>query len=381
MGSTGRRPTVSVVVPCYRYGRYVTQTVQSVLRNEHVDIDVLVIDDASPDDSWSVVEALPRLDPRIRVVRHEQNRGLIATANEGLQQAEGDYVVLLSADDALAPCWLDRGIDLLERTPAASFALGPVRVFEGDLLPTVRKLRDVKSVVYPGRDWLAMSCRRGVTNARSPEVIVRNTAQRAAGGYNPNVPYSSDMEMWLRLASIGDVVEVSGPWAAFYRVHGQNMSQEPSRHWTGQLQSDSTAFDEWRKSAGESVPGIDELMATARRALARTALRWAPQAFLQDTEGFEELCEFALEKDRTWAAPEVEKLRRFYHRGLTTGLRDSALPLTMKAVRARRSVPQLRARVTSYLTPLNHRLGPLPDRLSRVAARAREVAKSKVAGQ
>ncbi|GAA1831649.1 hypothetical protein GCM10009836_07040 [Pseudonocardia ailaonensis] len=366
------------MIPCYRYGHYVTQTVQSVLRNEQVDLDVLVIDDASPDDSWSVVERLPRLDPRVRVRRNEQNLGLIGTANSGLHDAEGDYVVLLSADDALAPGWLDRGVDLLERTPAASFAIGPVQVFESELLPIVRKKREVRSVVFPGRDWLEISCRRGVTKARSPEVIVRNSAQRAVGDYNPAVPYSSDMEMWLRLASVGDVVEVRGPWAAFYRIHAQNMSRDLTLEWTGQLRSDATAFEQWAASSGASLPDIDRLIATARKALAGTALRLAPQAFLQDGGAFDALCEFALEQDPEGARDEVDRLRDRFGSPLLTGLRDGALPLTLSAVRARRGVPQLRARLRSYLTPVNHRLGTLPDRVTTAAATARGVAKAKV---
>lgn len=368
-------------MPCYRYGRYVRQTVCSILANDQVGLDILVIDDASPDDTWSIVRTLPQLDPRVRVLRNEQNLGLIGTANKGLHLAEGDYVVLLSADDALAPCWLDRGVDLLERTPAASFAIGPVRVFEGDLLPRIRRRRELRSVVIPGRDWLEVSCRRGVTKARSPEVIVRNSAQRAVGDYNPAVPYSSDMEMWLRLASIGDVVEVSGPWAAFYRVHPSNMSRIPSLEWTGQLRSDATAFAEWRKGAEGTVEGLDRLMVMAHRALAETALRRSPLAFLQDSEAFEALCQFATEVDPNWAAPEVERLRRRYHSRLATDVRDTALPLTMSIARARKQCPQLVARVNSYFTPLNHALGPLPERITRAAGNARELATAKVGGR
>jgi len=355
--SIGPRPTVSVVVPCYNYGRYVTQTVRSILRNEHVDIDVLVVDDCSPDDSWQVVQGLPRVDSRVRVVRNERNQGLIATANDGLEQAKGDYVVLLSADDALAPGWLDRGVDLLERTPHAVFAKGPVRVFEGPHLPTLRKQRDIRSVVWPGRDWIAMSCDRGVTNVRSPEVIVRTSAQRGAGGYNPKVPYSSDMEMWLRLAVLGDVIEVDGPVSAFYRFHPTNMSRGKDLLGVGELDSNDDAFDEWYAGAGSQVEGVEDLMARAHHALAAMAVHRAPRAFLEDPPMFDRLCAFALEKDPAWAAPEVEKLRARFEAPLATRARDRLTPVTEAVVRARRRVPQLRARAGAYTAWMNDRLG------------------------
>ena len=116
--------SVTVVVPCYKYGRYVTECVTSILANTEVDIDIHVIDDASPDDSWSVVQRLPELDERIRVERNERNLGLIGTANAGVLTAPGDYVILLSADDALAPGWLDRAVAVLENNPRAALAYG-----------------------------------------------------------------------------------------------------------------------------------------------------------------------------------------------------------------------------------------------------------------
>jgi GT2 family glycosyltransferase len=355
--SIGPRPTVSVVVPCYKYGQYVQQTVTSILRNERVDIDVLVIDDCSPDDSWEVVQALPRFDTRVRVVRNERNQGLIATANDGLDQAKGDYVVLLSADDALAPGWLDRGVDLLERTPHATFVKGPVRVFEGPHLPTLRKQRDLRSVVWPGRDWIAKSCDQGVTDVRSPEVIVRTSAQRQAGGYNPKVPYSSDMEMWLRLASLGDVIEVTGPVSAFYRFHPSNMSRGKDLLGVGELDSNDDAFDEWYAGAGSRVEGADELLKRAHRALAVMAVARAPRAFLEDPPMFQRLCEFALEKDLLWAAPQVAKLRQRLTSPLAVRARDRLTPLTEAVVQTRRKVPHLRARAGAYTAWVNDRLG------------------------
>ena len=155
------------------------------------------------------MKELPRLDSRVRVVRHEQNRGFIPSANEGLDQATGDYLVLLSADDALAPGWLDRGVALLEREPQASFAIGPIRTFVGPL-PRLHLSRPVRPIVHPGHDWLEVSCRTGHPKVRSPEAIVRASTHRENGGYNPKLAYTSDAEMWLRLASRGDVIEVRG---------------------------------------------------------------------------------------------------------------------------------------------------------------------------
>src|SRR4051794_13884437 len=108
---------VSVIVPCYNYGRFLEQCVGSVLSQDGVDVEVLVIDDASPDGSAEAARALGR-DPRVQVSCHAENRGHIATYNEGLAWARGDYLLLLSADDCLTPGALTRAATLMDAHPA-----------------------------------------------------------------------------------------------------------------------------------------------------------------------------------------------------------------------------------------------------------------------
>ena len=120
-----RRPTVSVVVPCYRYGHFLPECVGSILDQEGVDVRVLVIDDASPDDSAQAARRLAAADARVEVRVHEVNRGHIATYNEGLLDwADGDYSVLISADDVLAPGALARATAVLEEHPEIGFVYG-----------------------------------------------------------------------------------------------------------------------------------------------------------------------------------------------------------------------------------------------------------------
>ena len=97
--------SVSVVIPCYKYGHFLEEAVTSVLDDQQgVDVRVLIIDDASPDDSAEVASKIAARDSRVEVAVHATNKGNIATFNEGLLEwADGDYSVLMSADDQLAP--------------------------------------------------------------------------------------------------------------------------------------------------------------------------------------------------------------------------------------------------------------------------------------
>src|SRR3954451_22899935 len=119
------RPTVSVVIPCYKYGRFLPACVRSILDQEGVDVRVLIIDDASPDDSAQMALALAAADERVEVRVHEVNKGHIATYNEGLLGwADGDYSVLISADDLLTPGALARATAVMEADPKVGFVYG-----------------------------------------------------------------------------------------------------------------------------------------------------------------------------------------------------------------------------------------------------------------
>jgi glycosyltransferase involved in cell wall biosynthesis len=107
---------VDVVVPCYNYARFLPRCVSSILDQQDVNVRVLIIDDASSDDTPQVGQRLAELDPRVEFRRHDVNCGHIATYNEGLLGwASAKYSLLLSADDMLAPAALARATRLMDR--------------------------------------------------------------------------------------------------------------------------------------------------------------------------------------------------------------------------------------------------------------------------
>src|SRR5437763_399662 len=152
-----RRPSVTVVIPCYNYGRYLSTAVKSVLDQPGVDVEAIVIDDASTDGSAEIVRELAAADPRVRAIFHRGNLGHIATYNEGLEQASGDYVVLLSADDALTPGSLARATALLESHPSVGLVYGYYERFVEDPPPVTQGVRNW--TIWSGDDWIEGRCR------------------------------------------------------------------------------------------------------------------------------------------------------------------------------------------------------------------------------
>lgn len=216
---------VDVVVPCYNYAHLLQECVESVLSQEGVDVRVLILDDASPDDTQVVGMDLSHRDKRVIYRRHEVNRGHIATYNEGIDWAESDLFLLLSADDYLLPGALSRSAQLMLKQPSVGFVFGNAIISRPDGTTqsfdpiATNGIKDV--MVYSGSEFIRLS---GATNiVPTPTAVVRTELQKHVGGYLKELPHAGDMEMWLRLASHADVGFINEDQAV-YRRHDANMS-------------------------------------------------------------------------------------------------------------------------------------------------------------
>ena len=266
--------SVSVVIPCYKYGHFLEDAVTSVLDDqEGVDVRVLIIDDASPDDSADVARKIAARDPRVEVAVHAANKGNIATYNEGLLDwADGDYCVLMSADDRLTPGALRRARDLLDAHPGVGFVYGrALYVMNGAPLPTARTKVQGWSV-WPGQRWLEGRFRQAENPSTSPEIVVRASVQKRVGGYDPQLPRAADMEMYMRLAANADVGFIRGVDQAYYRVHGRNMSSAVSALMD--LRQRRSVFEVVLDRYGKRLPDGKRLSDIVHRQLGREAL-WA----------------------------------------------------------------------------------------------------------
>jgi len=117
-------PRASVVVPNYNHAQYLPRCLDALLHQTVPPHEVIVIDDASKDNSLEVLEAYARQHPLLKVVRNEQNQGVCFTLNRGLALATGDYVCFPAADDEVLPCLFENLLPLLAQHPNAGAACG-----------------------------------------------------------------------------------------------------------------------------------------------------------------------------------------------------------------------------------------------------------------
>ena len=108
-------PRVSVVMAVYNASEFLREAVGSVLNQTYRNFELIVVDDASPDDSLSIVEGMS--DPRIRIIKHAKNVGAALSRNDALEAAKGDLIAIMDADDVAAPSRLEKQVAFLDSHP------------------------------------------------------------------------------------------------------------------------------------------------------------------------------------------------------------------------------------------------------------------------
>jgi glycosyltransferase involved in cell wall biosynthesis len=273
--------SVDVIVPCYRYGRFLRDCVESVLAQEGVDVRVLIIDDASPDNTREVASALSDEDPRVTYVRHVSNEGHIDTYNEGIDWASAEYLLLLSADDYLLPGALRRAVHVLEAHPDVGMVMGKaIELFDGNEVPKINEgaasERRPSYRIMSGQVFIEFSgCRNRVP---TPTAVVRTKLQKQLGGYRPELPHAGDMEMWLRFAAHGSI-GILDAYQAVYRRHSNNMSiPYTNESWLPDLEQRKAAL-EWFFQSRDCMFPDRQLRARLLRMLSLDAISCASAAF------------------------------------------------------------------------------------------------------
>lgn len=214
------RPLVSVVIPSYNHAPYVEATIGSALSQSLSDLELIIIDDGSEDDSVACIQHImdQRGDCRVRLITRE-NRGLPRTLNEGLVMARGKYFAYLGSDDLWEPDKVEKQVLAMEsagRHVGASFTDCFLIDSAGQRLDRLGR-----QYGYRGGD-IYHDLVQMAFHPPSPTNLFVREKLIAVGGFNEDIPVE-DRDVWLRLARHYSVIYVPEPLASF-RVHLTNTS-------------------------------------------------------------------------------------------------------------------------------------------------------------
>jgi glycosyltransferase involved in cell wall biosynthesis len=178
--------------------------VQSVLSQDFSNFELIIIDDASTDDSASVARDLAECDARVRLIHHEQNKGVADTLNEALSLAQAPLIARMDADDECLPQRLGVQVEFMNAHP--DIAVAGSYVYHMGVRPRFDHLIDLPTSADEVRNTLKKhNC------LYHPSVIFQRSAVATAGGYRADFVNAEDYELWLRLSRTQLICNIPRP--------------------------------------------------------------------------------------------------------------------------------------------------------------------------
>ena len=185
---------VSVIIPTYNRYRMVTRAIESVLTQTYRNIELIIVDDASKDNTFELLKT-EYADPRIKIVRHPRNLGGAAARNSGIRNAKGGLIAFLDSDDEWLPEKLARQIPLLLSNPDVGAVYCKHYILEhGGSLSIDRRIR-----YYKG--WVQNYLLRGWCPTSTSLFVIRKECFQTVGLFDDSLPSFQDYDLWLRIAT------------------------------------------------------------------------------------------------------------------------------------------------------------------------------------
>jgi glycosyltransferase involved in cell wall biosynthesis len=199
---------VSICLTTYNRGSILPASIDSLLAQSFGDFELIISDDCSPDDTEAICRAYAARDPRVRYFRNATNLRMPGNLNAAIARTRGDYIANVHDGDVFRPDLIEKWKTALDELPTAAFVFNQYQGFDAHGNPRIDRApleqrRDPREV--------ALHFFRTFTSCVWGTVMTRREAYAAAGQFNPDYGFISDVDMWLRLARDHDVAYVAEP--------------------------------------------------------------------------------------------------------------------------------------------------------------------------
>lgn len=248
-------PLVSILTPSYNQGRFLEQTIQSVLAQDYPRLEYLIADGGSTDGSLEIIQ---RYANRLSWWVSEPDQGQTDAINKGFANANGEIFAWLNSDDTYLPGAVSAAVTCLQTHPEAGLVYADANLVD-ELGRIIGR--------FPSRQTNLKMLLRGSVHIPQQTAFFRASAWKQVAPLDPSFHFAMDYDLWVRLAKMTPLVYIPGLWANF-RLHGAGKS----------VAMDDRCYPEMiRVYQRERGSGISQL--SIRWLLRRTFYAWLPLRF------------------------------------------------------------------------------------------------------
>lgn len=212
------QPKVSVCIPTYNYGRFLGDAVSSVLLQSFREMELIIVDNCSTDDTRRICEGFIASDDRVRYFCNPLNLGMVGNWNRCLELARGEYIKILCADDMLEPGCIARSVEIMEWHKNVALVTGG-RLFVSEMLqPLLERSFSKRFRIVPGNRAIRTCLMFGNVIGEPSAVMFRRAD--VTDPFDESLKQLIDLDMWLRILEKGDLANIPDPVCRF-RQHAE----------------------------------------------------------------------------------------------------------------------------------------------------------------
>ncbi|MEM1325248.1 MAG: glycosyltransferase family 2 protein [Bacteroidota bacterium] len=249
MNKTYCTPLISILLPVYNAASFLSESIKSILQQTHTNLEIIVIDDGSTDQSWVILQQMAKQDRRIRLFQNKKNIGLIRTLNKGLLLCTGEYIARMDADDIAHPERLEKQVKVLQQSDY-QFCGTFYQFFPTAPNPVLNRLRRLElqpQYTHPRALFF--------TPLIHPSLMAKTDFYRSFR-YSEDFPVCEDYELFSRMLQKSDCINVLEPLMKV-RLSEESVS---AKYKSTQLQSIAKIYR--RQFEQYSIPYTEEDLQT-----------------------------------------------------------------------------------------------------------------------
>jgi glycosyltransferase involved in cell wall biosynthesis len=207
-------PLVSVIIPTYNRANTIARAIESALKQTYTNIEVIIVDDASGDNTEEKVKAID--DSRIKYMRHETNKGGGAARNTGISDAKGEYIAFLDSDDVWLPEKIEKQVRLFDHADPR------VGVIYTGFYRTDGNDRITKQVTPSMKGNLYNRLLEGNFIGTTSVIMAKKECLKQVGGFNASLPSCQDWDLYIKLSKACHYDYIPDPLVRFFCGEGHN---------------------------------------------------------------------------------------------------------------------------------------------------------------
>ena len=213
---------VSVCIPTYNSSQYISECIDSVVKQSFKNIEIIISDNCSSDNTIEIIEK--KNIKNLKILRNKENIGIAKNFNLVCNEASGEYIKLLPSDDTILPNSIETSLKFIKNRGDISLVVSSKKIINGSSKIIINKMSSFSEGVHEGRDVIWKILNSGRNPLGEPTfALFKKEEFINVGGFNEEYDFTLDIDLWIRLLEKGNLYFIEEPLGSF-RVHSNSYS-------------------------------------------------------------------------------------------------------------------------------------------------------------